>query len=272
MKYLILAVLLGTLAACSDQQQFMGKAHRMVTVADTAEAKPEGRHIAYSYNLHYEAPAEVLMQRFAAIEAECIKLKCSILKASRDNTAGGESPSAELSARIAPAALPAFLNSTAAANTLTSQTRSSEDKTIAVIDAEAKIKNLTALKTRILQLLEQRAGNLADVLAAEKQLGEIQTQLDTIAGVRQMLALETEMVKVDISLTTQSSVSRGSWFHPVATALDKAVDVLMGSLGMLILFLVGAIPWAIVLVPLVWWMSKVMRNRRLRREARAAGV
>lgn len=269
MKHLVLALIWTLLAACSHKSEDSGVAARMVSVAETAEQKPQGKYIAHTYELSYEAPEEVLMQRFQAIEAECVRLGCQILKASRANRSAGMPPSAVLSARIPPASLPAFLNSTAAANTLTHQTRSSEDKTVAVIDAEAKIKNLTALKARILQLLEQRAGNLADILAAEKQLGEIQTELDIITSVRKVLALETEMVKVDIRLETQSSVSQTSGLYPIAQALDSAGEYLANSVAALIVFAVSVLPWLIVLVPAGWWIRRLLRRRRERIAAAA---
>lgn len=270
MKYLLLFSLSLALGACSGNRSAIGMTSGDAKAyAHEAAGKAETRHIAYSYQLHYEAPEAVLLKRFEAIEAECVKLGCTILEASRViKSDDNNKPSGALAARIPPAALPIFLKSTAAANTLTFQTRSSEDKTVAVIDAEAKIKNLTALKTRILTLLETRAGNLADVLAAEAQLAEIQSQLDTVEGVRKMLALETEMVKVDITLTAQSSVSRGSWMAPVAEAVDDSGEALMRSIGMLILFLVSVLPWSIVVVPLIWGIRKLLQKRRLRLAAR----
>lgn len=267
MKYLLLLSLLLTLAGCSGKQEPIGMSSGggKASVGRVEAATAEPRHIAYSYDLRYEAPEALVLQRFEAIEAECIKLGCTIMEASRlIKSDENNKPSGALLARIPPASLAVFLKNTAAANTLTWQNRTSEDKTVAVIDAEAKIKNLTALKTRILELLGTRAGNLADVLAAEKQLADIQAQLDTIQGVRKMLALETEMVKIEVRLTTQSSFSRGSWMAPVAEAVDESGETLMRSIGVLIVFLVSVLPWTIVLVPLVWWIRKMLHKRRLR--------
>lgn len=267
MNYLLLLSLLLTLPGCSGKQEPIGMSSGAgkASVGGVEATTAQPRHIAYAYDLRYEAPEELVLQRFEAIEAECIKLGCTIMQASRIiKSDENNKPSGALLARISPASLAAFLKNTAAANTLTWQNRTSEDKTVAVIDAEAKIKNLTALKTRILQLLGTRAGNLADVLAAEKQLADIQAQLDTIEGVRNMLALETAMVKIEISLTTQASFSRGSWMAPVAEAVDESGETLMRSIGVLIVFLLSVLPWTIVIVPLVWWIRKILHKRKLR--------
>lgn len=270
MKLLAVVSMLLLVTACARTEEpgySGGKEKKSLAIAETAER----RHIAHEHHLDYSAPAEAVLLRFAAIEGECVKLGCIILEATRTSKVGNEDPEASLTARLPPAAFNTFLNHTGAANELVRHRRTSDDKTVAVIDAEARIKNLTALKARILELLEKRAGDMAEVLEAEKQLGEIQSQLDTIVAVRKVLASETEMVKFTVRLSAERVGSRSGALAPVSEAIGESGQMLMRSAGNLILFLVSVLPWLVVLVPLFLWIRKLLRARRARLDAKLPG-
>lgn len=70
-------------------------------------------------------------------------------------------------------------------------TAKAKTKTTEVIGVEARIKNLEALKARVLELLGKNARTLKDMLDAKKQLAETQAALDSINGQRRAPANKT---------------------------------------------------------------------------------
>ncbi|MES2316155.1 MAG: DUF4349 domain-containing protein [Pseudomonadota bacterium] len=227
----------------------------------TAEAR---RYIAFVHEIKLEAPAATLHQQFLAIQDECLKLGCEILDAAQTSESPYQPPHASLTARVPPAAFARFFTSTQARAKLLVHHRKSEDKTAEVIDVEARIKNLEALKLRVLDLLVKRTGDMKEILAAEKQLAETQAELDSIVGKRRALAKQTDMVRVEIELVAQSLGAEGSFAAPVSEAVQESGKVLMSSLGALITLVVAALPWVLGIWALTIGVRRFLRRRKLK--------
>ena len=272
MKISILFALILTLAGCSKSEPMgmsSGRA-RMGSVAELAPgskgpAQAARRYLALKHRVTLLVPAEALAQQFAAIQAECLKLGCEILTAGQETESPGQDASATLAARVPPAAFSGFFTGIQTHGKLLSHYSESADKTAEVIDVEARIKNLEALKARVLELLAQKAGTLKDMLDAEKQLSETQASLDTINGLRRVLASQTDMVEIAIELKAKSLKTEGSWTAPVAMAADDAGEVLMKSLAFLLTATVALLPWALIIGLVVLPLLRMWRRRRAAR-------
>ncbi|NHZ62866.1 DUF4349 domain-containing protein [Massilia genomosp. 1] len=185
------------LCACSQKMEVAAGAAMPEAVETKLIEAPEPpgsrRYIATRHTLLLEAPEAELHKHFEAIQAACLKLACVVLNADQSQARLHSPANASLSARIPPQAFDSFLKTILEHGKLLQHERDSEDLTAQVIDVEAKIANLTALKARILDLLAKRTGNLKEVLEAEKQLSQTQSELDSISGQRKALASQTEM-------------------------------------------------------------------------------
>ncbi|MES2323514.1 MAG: DUF4349 domain-containing protein [Pseudomonadota bacterium] len=268
MKKLLCCVAALALLGCSEGMH-MSKSVGAPVEAETrmvggvpAAGQRAGRHIALRHSLVFEAPGEELQKRFDAIHSECLKLGCIVLNAKQTIATADQYGKASLSARIPPAAFSTFLKGVQAQGKLLQHNQDSDDKTAEVIDVEAKIKNLTALRDRITELLAKRTGKLEEVLAAERQLAETQSQLDSIQMMRKALAAETELVRVDIELLAERLASKGSWAEPTVNALGESGRVLMSSLGAMITFVVAALPWLLLFSVPFFLIRRMWRNRK----------
>ncbi|NHZ79427.1 DUF4349 domain-containing protein [Massilia sp. CCM 8695] len=270
MKCLFGVAVVLLLSACSQQlgksvestipRQLSSKASS--AALDTPAAR---RYIATRHTLLLEAPEAELQKQFDAIQAACVKLACVVLRADQTQAGPHRPAQATLTARLPPQAFDSFLNTMLEHGKLLQHQRENEDLTPEVIDVDAKIANLTALKTRILDLLAKRSGTLEDVLAADKQLSMIQAELDSIQGKRKALAGQTEMTRVDLTLVPQPLGAERSWAAPVAQAAGASGRVLMSSLATLITATVAVLPWLLVGLPLFLWLRKRYRLRKARR-------
>jgi hypothetical protein len=223
------------------------------------------RYIATRHTLLLETPEADLHKHFDAIQAACVKLACIVLNAKQEQSRPHQSANATLTARIPPQAFDGFLKAMLEHGKLLRHERDSEDLSAEVIDVDARIANLTTLKTRILDLLAKRSGDMKEVLEAEAQLSKTQAELDSILGQRKALASRTEMTRVELTLVAESLQAKGSWAAPVAQAAGDSGHVLMSSVGMLIIAAVAVLPWLLILIPLFLWLRKLHRARKARR-------
>lgn len=281
MKTLTLLALILVLAGCSKSEPIGMSSGRASMVSERAAAPADGapgskgadqaarRYLALKHKVTLLVPGASLAQHFAAIQAECLKLGCEILSAGHETESPGQDANATLVARVPPAAFSGFFTGIQTHGKLLSHYSESEDKTAEVIDVEARIKNLEALKARVLDLLAKNAGSLKDMLDAEKQLAETQAALDSIHGQRRVLASQTDMIRIEIELRPQSLRTQGSWTAPVAVAADEAGEVLMKSIAFLLTAAVALLPWALLFSLVFLPLRRMWRRRRAAKLAKA---
>lgn len=227
-----------------------------VTELSTASATAK-RYIALRHSLTVETEADNMQTAFDATVAHCQQLKCQILSANYNREMPYNPPSASLSVRVPPRSVEIFLSGLAKNSEITQHHRESEDKTDAVIDAEARIKNLTEFRDSLRAMLTDKTAKFKDLIEVQRELVDTQSQLDTIQGVRKVLAQETELVEVTINFTAKQGISEQGFFSPVAQAIKDAGHVLMASLAAVITFFVTILPWLLFGIPMIILMRKL---------------
>jgi len=243
-------------------------APRMREVALQAEAPPQ-RYIALTHTLQIDSSAAKLPQVFEDTLKRCEQAGCDILSSSLQRETEYAGPSATLSARLPPKAVETFLTGFGEDAEVVQHGRDAEDKTDEVIDADARIRNLTELRDRLRAMQSAHTGSIKDVLEIQRQLTETQSQLDTIHGTRKALANQTEKVAVNIQFHARTSVAERSFFAPVTTAWNEAGQVLMSSVGGLITFVAAVLPWLLIAIPAGYGLRLLWRKVRSRKQALA---
>src|SRR5215510_11522153 len=87
-----------------------------------------------------------------------------------------------------------------------------EDKTTAVIDTEAKLKNLTSFRDNLRAMLGKPSATVKDLVEIQQQLTETQSELDSETAQRKILANETEKIAVKISFRVEWSSANAGGF------------------------------------------------------------
>lgn len=233
------------------------------------KAEPQRRYIALSHQLVIDTSGSALQAVFEDALKRCEQAGCEILSSNLQRETAYAQPSANLSARMPPDAVASFLNGFGKDAEIVQHTRSADDKTDAVIDAEARIANLTALRDR-LRAMQARPGKLSDALEVERQLATTQSELDSMIGQRKALANQTEKVALNIEFRTRPGVTERSFFAPVIEACREAGHVLMSSLGNVITFVAAVLPWLLVFIPVFLLVRSGWRKWRTKRQTRSA--
>ena len=207
------------------------------------------RHIALRHALVVETPAEQMQAAFDATAAHCLQLNCQILMANFNRETLQNSPSASLSVRIPPRSVEIFLTGLAKNGEVLQHHRESEDKTNAVVDADARIKNLTEFRDNLRAMLSDKSAKFKDLIEVQRELVNTQSELDSIQSVRKILALETELVAVNIEFSAKQGITEQGFFSPVAQALKNAGSNMMDSVASVITFIMVALPWVLLGIP-----------------------
>jgi Domain of unknown function (DUF4349) len=141
-------------------------------------------------------------------------------------------------------------------------TTESEDKTSAVVDAEAKLKNLTAYRDSLRAMLAKPSLSVKDLVEIQEKLSEVQSELDSETATRKILANETERIAVEINFRIERQSKRQSSLTPIWDALRDSGSNLGESLATLIMVMVAVIPWLVVFVLAIWLVRRLWKKRR----------
>ncbi|TGY88360.1 DUF4349 domain-containing protein [Marinicauda algicola] len=247
---------------------------RMQAPADGLPAEaPAEAYLAYSHSLSLRLPAGELTALYQAHVSACQAAglaRCQIVHAQL-NEPGSDRPSAWLALRAEPGWIGTFRNGLeselgAAGGEIVSEQTSVEDLTTQIVDGEARLRARLALRDRLQDMLETREGDLEDILAVERELADVQSDIEARESV--LAALRQRVTFSQLNLNYQAAVSpaASSNFEPIARAFEDMTRVFAEAVGALILFLAAALPWLVVGVPAVWllarWLGRILARRK----------
>lgn len=224
--------------------------------ANGADASAVKKYIALRHSLQIETPSEQMQTIFEAAIKHCEQLNCQLLSANYNKETPYNPPSASLSARVPPRNVAIFLDGLAKNGEVLQHGRDSEDKTNQVVDTDARIKNLTELRDRLRLMLADKSAKFKDIIDVERELANTQSQLDSMLSMRKILSQETDLVAVSINFSAAQGITEQGFFAPVARALKDAGRVMMESFGSVITFVMSAIPWLLIGIPVLWLIRK----------------
>lgn len=214
------------------------------------------KYVALRHHLQIETSPDKMQASFDAALKHCEALSCQLLSASFNRETPYSPPSASLSVRVPPRNVSIFLSGLAKNGEIMQHGRDSEDKTNQVLDTDARIANLTNLRDRLRLMLNDKTAKVKDLIEVERELANTQSELDSMTSIRKVLALETDLVAVNIDFTAAQGITEQGFFAPVARAIQNAGQVLMQSIASVITFVMGAIPWVLIGVPAIWLVRR----------------
>lgn len=253
----------GDMARAKMSENYSGSEESLTEASEPVTASAAAkRYIALRHALMVETSPAKMQAAFDATVVHCEQLNCQIISANYNRETPYSPPSASLSVRIPPRSVAIFLTGLAKNGEVLQHHRDSEDKTDAVIDAEARIKNLTEFRDNLRTMMRDKSAKFKDLIEVQRELVETQSQLDAIQGVRKVLAQETELVAVNIDFSAQQGITEQGFFAPVVRALDEAGRIMMGSIASMITFFVTVLPWLLFGIPMLLLAIKAWRKLR----------
>jgi hypothetical protein len=227
-------------------------------------ASPQ-RYIAERHKLEIITSESDLQKSWESTVAYCGTIQCEVVSSSITTRAGDSMPSGIIFLRVAPDDLKRLLGSVEKLGKIIQHTTDREDKTIVVVDTEAKIKNLTSFRDNLRAMLAKPGATVKDLVEIQKQLTDTQSELDSEIAQRKILANETEKIAVEISFRVERSKENTGGFAQVWNAVRESGSILADSTASLITTIVAIIPWLILILPAVWLLVRGWRKLKSRR-------
>jgi hypothetical protein len=234
---------------------------RAKPMAMAAEPGNSDRHIAFSHSFAVQLPSAAVEATQQKNLADCLAAGCTVLSTHIDRYQG-DLIQAAISIRIAPDRYPAFAAAiTAPPASLLSHTETAEDKTVPFLDTEKRLEAQTALRDRLSEMLKQAGTNVADLVAVEKQLAEVQGTIESETAQLNYLRTITDTVKVDVAYNGLVQQAGPLDVSPIRVALDNFLRTLIESIGTVITTIAEWLPW-LPLVALAAWVAHRLFRRR----------
>ena len=254
------------MAVDSTQERVLNGAEQSLTEISEPANKLAKKYNALSHYLQIETAPQKMQASFDAATKHCEALSCQLLSANFNRETPYSPPSANLSFSAPPRNIAIFLNGLAINGEVMQHGQTSEDKTSQVVDADARITNLTNLRDRLRLMLNDKTAKFKDIIEVERELANTQSELDSFISTRKLLSLETDFVAVNIDFMALQGISEQGFFAPIKQALKNAGAVIMQSVGTVITFVMFIIPWLLIMLPLIWSLVWIYRRYWLKKK------
>ncbi|OBI91839.1 DUF4349 domain-containing protein [Mycobacterium sp. 1245805.9] len=185
---------------------------------------------------------------------------------SRSERTGSSSPTVDLVLRIPADKLDGVLADAKKLGTVESMSIGHNDVTSQRVDLDARIEALQTSVNRLLQLMG-RAGNVADLLAAESSLTQRQAELDSLRAQRATLGDQISYATINVSLSTKPAAVPQPGF---LNALQHGWQSLLSAVHGVVMAVGFLIPWIPVLVVAAVVLVLVVRRKSFRRSSGVA--
>ncbi|MBX9981491.1 MAG: DUF4349 domain-containing protein, partial [Mycobacterium gordonae] len=186
---------------------------------------------------------------------------------SRSEQSGVSSPVVGITMRIPADKLDGLLVDAKKLGTVQSMSITHTDVTTQRVDLDARIDALQTSVKRLLELMG-KAGNVADLLAAESSLTQRQAELDSLKAQRSTLHDEIDYATITVNISAESTVSHPGFFGELERGWHSVLAAAHGSL-LRIGFLA---PWLVLLALPVVGLVLVMRRMSAPRRAGGPAV
>ena len=161
----------------------------------------------------------------------------------------------------------AFLTAATSLGFAESRRENAQDVTEEFVDVEARIRNKRELEKRIITMLEERTGKLADVLEIERELSRVREEIEVMEGRLRYLTDRTSLATITINCREQQEeyipVEAPTFADRIQQSWQQSLDSLTATAQNLAVVFVAMVPWMIVFsLPLIVFAAAFRFSRR----------
>lgn len=262
---LLLAMATGCGAELVPHHQVTAELQAMKAAAERSELKgvKDDRKIIYTGQLNLAVKSlddteREIKRLLAAAEGQIAEFK--------EERTAGDQRAGHWKVRVPPGKFTEFVEQVAGLGVAERREMQAADVTEEFVDVEARLKNKRQLEARILKLLDDKTGEIKDVVAVENELARVREEIERIEGRLRMLSNQ-----IDLSTITIFAYERREYIPPTAPTFRERVAFAFSTslrnireMGeMLVIAIVALAPWFVlfaILGGLTWMIvSRVIR-------------
>ncbi|QDT13574.1 DUF4349 domain-containing protein [Planctomycetes bacterium K23_9] len=154
----------------------------------------------------------------------------------------------------------AFLNGVSALGFAEQRNENAQDVTEEFVDIEARIKNKKQLEERVLSILNDRAGKLADILEVERELSRVREAIERMEGRMRYLADRTSLATVTINCREEQEyqpASAPTLAKRISQAWSESIGAMQLAGSNLLVALIALFPWAVLFLIGGWMLLRI---------------
>jgi RNAse (barnase) inhibitor barstar len=253
--FLVLLVLVAS-AGCSRADKSVNMAPAAPSVSSPRAANP---YLAYQHAVKIDTEEQKVAPLFESALAACradVADSCVILQ-SRLTT--GRGASAAVRFRAKPAGIPKLVAALGKQAEITEQSTTAEDLARPIEDASKKLAMLKDYRAQLQALLDRSRNDVDGLIKLNKELAQVQSELEAMTGEHAHLLQRVETEILDISII---SARNQSFWQPIAAAFADFGSNLSQGISTAITGIAYLVPWGIALLLLVWVGRKLWHRRK----------
>lgn len=206
-----------------------------------------GTSLAYEHNVSVSLPGDTLKQRMEGVREACADERfanCSLL---RFEETSGRYPGGVVAVRLAPLAVEPLIGLASKEGSIGSRQTRAEDLAIAVADASRERDQLSAQRTKLIELQDRKDLAVADMISLARELAQVESGLANLNQTSASLQRRIETNLLTIQFSVEQSNSRWSIIgSSLSDSLDAFADGTSEAIGMIAF----GLPFLVVLFPL----------------------
>ncbi len=255
-----------------DDSGSMDREGRSTDLAPNADP---ARPAAAKPRIIYTASLIVVVEDFAATEAglpALVEKFGGYVAGSNVDRSMGDRLRGTWTVRIPATNYAAFLAGAGGLGVVEERNETARDVTAEFVDTEARIAGREALEKSLYELLENRPGDLKDILEVKRELARVREEIETAEGRLRYLSNQTSYSTITLNVREERDYvppRRPGFSERIATTWDDSLAGLASFGRGVVLLAVAVAPFALVIgLPcalLLWWLI-----RRVRRSRKAA--
>ena len=142
-----------------------------------------------------------------------------------------------------------------------------EDLSRQIVDTQAHLRSRILLRDRLMEILATRKGSVEELVAAERGVAEVNSEIDKAQSWLAEMKGRVSFSRMTIDYQSGGR-NAGSFWQPIADALSNIGMIMGTAIAVLITFLVGFLPFA-VLGGAGYWIYRRLRKPGPAAQARA---
>ena len=254
---------LAILCGCSKTDSIRGAAGAapMATKEQSTDAESRRATLATTRHVDMQVASDAIAPLFNATQAACEADAASACVVLQSHLATGSYPHADLTLRAAPAGIGRILAKLRVGGGLVSEAADSQDLAAPIVDAERQMAMAREYRDSLLALRAKGSNDIKTLMSVNEELARVQSQLESATGERAHLQQRIATETLTIAIATADAHEREAW-APMSLSLHEFGANLGNAAASAITFIAYVIPWALVLVPLGWFVRRLWRRRK----------
>jgi hypothetical protein len=231
--------------------------------AASQAASPQAPMLAMAYKLGLVVPPDQVRPLMESHQEACERAgsdQCQVLAANA-SAEGDDRVSADLTLRATPAWMRVFRTRAEAdakdlGGRIDEAATEGDDLSTSIVDTEAAQRARAAERTRLTQLMQRRTRDLDQTLQVEQAITQVQSDMDQASSELAAMKGRIVMQTVDVSYSSPAVAGPKGVTAPLEAASHSFLGNFLAVLGALLTIASFVLPFALVIGPVAWWLSR----------------